>query len=157
MVFESVALQKLVHRIHDLPGGGETLDAFNELKRTAADISDSSLHLKAPVERQEPTSGPTKGKAGCKQEVRFPSGVRFAAKRVDGHGACALCPPCKPHDVICPTTGKLLRLIRTVSSPPGKNIVLPFFRNMWSLSPVPPPLEGRIAIVTDVGSGMRWT
>ena len=24
-------------------------------------------------------------------------------------------------------------------------------------APVPPPLEGRIAIVTDVGSGMRWT
>jgi hypothetical protein len=22
---------------------------------------------------------------------------------------------------------------------------------------IPPPLEGRIAIVTDVGSGMRWT
>jgi len=28
---------------------------------------------------------------------------------------------------------------------------------MIILSPIPPPLEGRIAIVTDVGSGMRWT
>ena len=29
--------------------------------------------------------------------------------------------------------------------------------NQKHLSRVPPPQEGRIAIVTDVGSGMRWT
>ena len=47
MVFESVFFQKRAHRIHNLPRGGKTLDALNELKRTAADISDTSIHLTA--------------------------------------------------------------------------------------------------------------
>jgi hypothetical protein len=29
--------------------------------------------------------------------------------------------------------------------------------NQQYCNPVPPPLEGRFAIVTDVGGGMRWT
>jgi hypothetical protein len=29
--------------------------------------------------------------------------------------------------------------------------------NQHYSNPVPPPLEGRFAIVTDVGGGMRWT
>jgi hypothetical protein len=29
--------------------------------------------------------------------------------------------------------------------------------NQYYSNPVPPPLEGRFAIVTDVGGGMRWT
>jgi hypothetical protein len=41
MVFESVFFQKRFHRAHDLARGGMTLDAFNEFKRTAADISDT--------------------------------------------------------------------------------------------------------------------
>jgi len=35
--------------------------------------------------------------------------------------------------------------------------LLLFFRNLWFRSAVPLPQEGRFAIVTDVGSGMRWT
>jgi len=44
-----------------------------------------------------------------------------------------------------------------MSSPSAKNVPLPFFRTMWSSLAIPPPHEGRIAIVTDVGRGMRWT
>ena len=44
-----------------------------------------------------------------------------------------------------------------MSSPSAKNIPLPFFRKIWSSLAIPPPHEGRIAIVTDVGRGMRWT
>jgi hypothetical protein len=40
---------------------------------------------------------------------------------------------------------------------PAKIFPFPFSEiNDYPL-PIPPPLEGRIAIVTDVGSGMRWT
>jgi hypothetical protein len=38
-----------------------------------------------------------------------------------------------------------------------KKISIPFFVNIWLSPPVPPPQEGRFAIVTNVGSGMRWT
>ena len=54
-------------------------------------------------------------------------------------------------------TGKSLRLIRNVSSPSTKNILLPFYRKICLSPLIPPPQEGRIAIVMDVGSGMRWT
>jgi hypothetical protein len=43
------------------------------------------------------------------------------------------------------------------SSPSAKNILLPFFVNICFSPGVPSPPEGRFAIVTDVGSGMRWT
>jgi hypothetical protein len=46
MVFEAVILQKRAHRVHNLPRAGETLDTLNELKCTATDISDMSIHLK---------------------------------------------------------------------------------------------------------------
>jgi hypothetical protein len=38
-----------------------------------------------------------------------------------------------------------------------EEVSLPFFRNSWLSAPILLPQEGRIAIVTDVGSGMRWT
>jgi hypothetical protein len=44
-----------------------------------------------------------------------------------------------------------------MSSSIGKNILLSFSEIRDYSLPIPPPLEGRIAIVTDVGSGMRWT
>ena len=37
-----------------------------------------------------------------------------------------------------------------------ENILLPFFVNLYFTLRVPPPQEGRFAIVTSVGSGMRW-
>ncbi len=39
-----------------------------------------------------------------------------------------------------------------LSSPPRKNISIPFFRILWFYVRVPPPQEGRFAIVTNV----RW-
>src|SRR6185312_15886942 len=44
-----------------------------------------------------------------------------------------------------------------MSSPFVKNISLPFFRTLWLSSHIPLPIEGRFAIVTNVGRGMRWT
>jgi hypothetical protein len=38
-----------------------------------------------------------------------------------------------------------------------KYFASPFGRNSFIDSAIPFPLEGRIAIVTDVGHGMRWT
>jgi hypothetical protein len=43
------------------------------------------------------------------------------------------------------------------SSPRRKNNPLYENRKQWIISVIPLPLGGRIAIVTDVGSGMRWT
>jgi hypothetical protein len=48
-------------------------------------------------------------------------------------------------------------LSEIMSRPVDKNNPLPFFRNSCLLSAHPASHEGRIAIVTDVGSGMRWT
>src|SRR5262249_25543537 len=42
------------------------------------------------------------------------------------------------------------------TSPPRKKY-LPFFRKSWLTPAIPRPLGGRLAIVTDVGSEMRWT
>jgi hypothetical protein len=44
-----------------------------------------------------------------------------------------------------------------MSSLRAKNISLPFFGNLWLILGVSRSQEGRIAIVTDVESGMRWT
>ena len=44
-----------------------------------------------------------------------------------------------------------------LSSPRSKNNSLPFFRNACFSRRILLPLEGRLAIVTDVGSRMRWT
>ena len=49
--------------------------------------------------------------------------------------------------VICPTGG----LRELLSSPRAKNILLPFFGNMWFVLAIPPCQEGRLAIVTNVG------
>ncbi len=55
-------------------------------------------------------------------------------------------------------TGKSMRLaLNRLSSPSGKNILI--FRNQKSVYIVSHPAsqEGRFAVVTDVGCGMRWT
>jgi hypothetical protein len=44
-----------------------------------------------------------------------------------------------------------------LSSPVAKNYLLPFEAKSPAYSVHPVPHEGRIAIVTDVGHGMRWT
>jgi hypothetical protein len=44
-----------------------------------------------------------------------------------------------------------------MSRPAARNIHLPFFVNIWFSPRIPSPQEGRIAIVTDVGGGERWT
>ena len=51
------------------------------------------------------------------------------------------------------------RRINPVGAPARnpQKFLLPVFRKMWLSTRIPPPPEGRIAIVTDVGSGMRWT
>jgi hypothetical protein len=56
--------------------------------------------------------------------------------------------------VICPTGKSPISL----SSPPRKNISLsPSGKSSLEVCAIPASLEGRIAIVTDVGLGMRWT
>jgi hypothetical protein len=55
-------------------------------------------------------------------------------------------------------TGKSLRIIRNESQAPFAKIFL--FSpdpNQMHIQGVPCPQEGRFAIVTDVGCGMRWT
>ena len=42
-------------------------------------------------------------------------------------------------------------------SPFAKNIFIPFFGKVCSISVVPDSLEGRFATVTNVEMGMRWT
>jgi len=45
-----------------------------------------------------------------------------------------------------------------VSSPASKNILLPFFGNLWLYPPVPlPHMEGRLANRRKRWKGMRWT
>jgi len=58
------------------------------------------------------------------------------------------------HKLICPTGGLSIFL----SSPLPKNIPLHDWVEtaLWSRT-VPCPQEGRFAVVTDVGRGMRWT
>ena len=46
---------------------------------------------------------------------------------------------------------------KSCQAPPTKIFVFRFSELHDYPFCVPPPLEGRIAIVTDVGSGMRWT
>jgi hypothetical protein len=48
-------------------------------------------------------------------------------------------------------SGKSLRILKSLSSPRAKNIVIPFFRNMWFALTILPCQEGRLAIVTNVG------
>jgi hypothetical protein len=45
----------------------------------------------------------------------------------------------------------------TFVRPCRENILLSFFQKMMSDGAILLPQEGRIAIVTDVGGGMRWT
>src|SRR4029079_10011359 len=64
-----------------------------------------------------------------------------------------------------PTTPRLKRhftpvgqITENLSSPHPKNIPLsPSGKSALPARPIPRPQEGRIAIVTDVGCGMRWT
>ena len=44
-----------------------------------------------------------------------------------------------------------------MSRPSGENIHIPFFVNVWFSFAIPRLSEGRFAIVTNVGCGMRWT
>ena len=56
--------------------------------------------------------------------------------------------------LICPTGC----FANCLSSPFAKNISLsPSGKSSLQARPVPPHTEGRFAIVTDVGRGMRWT
>src|ERR1700682_3728337 len=58
--------------------------------------------------------------------------------------------------VICPSGGLLKGLSSLISDFP-KNILVPTHpKSILELSPSR-PTEGRFAIVTDVGHGMRWT
>jgi hypothetical protein len=58
--------------------------------------------------------------------------------------------------VICPSGGLLTGLSSLISVFP-KNISVPTYpKSILELSPSR-PTEGRFAIVTDVGHGMRWT
>ena len=43
------------------------------------------------------------------------------------------------------------------SSPPAVNFLLYEKQKSWIMGAIPPPQEGRIAIVMDAGCGMRWT
>jgi len=58
------------------------------------------------------------------------------------------------HELICPTGTRR----KILSSHPVKNIPLCDMVEtaLWSRT-VPCPQEGRFAVVTDVGCGMRWT
>jgi hypothetical protein len=63
---------------------------------------------------------------------------------------------CCPHD----TTGKTPSAIqksRHLSSPSRKNISLSEIRKQPYISPRPALTGGRVAIVTNVEGGMRWT
>jgi len=63
-------------------------------------------------------------------------------------------PPSCWFGLICPDT----QITRVVSSPFSKNISLRRLLETPLVIPaVPPRIEGRIAIVTNVGCGMRWT
>jgi hypothetical protein len=46
---------------------------------------------------------------------------------------------------------------KSCQAPPAKIFIFHFSEMHDYPLCIPPPLEGRIAIVTDVGSGMRWT
>jgi hypothetical protein len=46
---------------------------------------------------------------------------------------------------------------KSCQAPPAKIFLFRFSEIHDYPLPIPPPQEGRIAIVTDVGSGMRWT
>jgi hypothetical protein len=89
--------------------------------------------------------------------IRSRSGMRHLAQtRNDGlifigdtSGTCSRC-----RVVICPSGG----LLRGVSSPVCKNISLhPSGKSSLQIRAIPSHTEGRFAIVTDVGHGMRWT
>jgi hypothetical protein len=58
--------------------------------------------------------------------------------------------------LICPT-GKKIVARENLSTPPRKNIPLRDCPKSNLQFHCPGPQEGRIAIVTDVGQGMRWT
>ena len=58
------------------------------------------------------------------------------------------------HPAICCLTGKTLN---SCPAPFAKIFTFPFYPNHFYIPRRPVPNEGRIAIVTDVGNGMRWT
>src|SRR5262249_39125101 len=61
-----------------------------------------------------------------------------------------------PIALACPT-GKSLRLIRIDVKPLREKYSCSVFQNNMLVSAYPESTEGRIAIVTNVGHGMRWT
>jgi hypothetical protein len=71
----------------------------------------------------------------------------------------AMVPGTASRKLICPT-GKSRHAPRDrlsfVQSSNEKHFAFPEEQISCMVRPVPPPQEGRIAIVTDVGSGMRW-
>jgi hypothetical protein len=116
------------------PGrGGST----RSVVRRAAGWGDSLSPRTVPELRDHPT----------------PSHVSLCSSRADppppGQGDAPLAA-----QLICPT-GKSANLL---SSPLAKNISHnPSGKSSLQLRAIPPSREGRIAIVTDVGCGMRWT
>jgi hypothetical protein len=61
--------------------------------------------------------------------------------------------------LICPSRANQGRCPRgpVAKSFPAKPMALRSNPNQLYVSAVPPPLEGRFAIISDVGGGMRWT
>ena len=78
----------------------------------------------------------------CQCGAQFHPGVGDGRKNLRYSRAFTL--SCK---VICPTGG----VGEFLSSPRAKNILLPFFGNIWFVVAIPPCQEGRLAIVTNVG------
>jgi hypothetical protein len=123
--------------------------------------------------RATPTSQPTRPVHGRSRGGPATAGRPFHRTRPS--------PPLKRDKLICPSSGDSVRyrrartpfgaknrvrvksnfvsrfkLIRIVSWPRA-NILLSENQKMCILPTVPLPQEGRFAVVTDVGSGMRWT
>ena len=73
----------------------------------------------------------------------------WPASKLAGHGS--------PANVIANFSQGDLPRADHLSSPVAKNYLLPFEGKSPAYSVYPVPHEGRIAIVTDVGHGMRWT
>ena len=80
-------------------------------------------------------------------------------KSDDRFSRCRLVGPVwRPRNRVRPKTNFVRRInVILAVSYPCTNISLSENRKLCILPAVPPPQEGRIAIVTDVGSGMRWT
>ncbi len=126
-------------------------------------LSDYLIHLQAKVmrQRQERDILPVRifarrNDLDCRLEFvslcRF-SSVGVSAQEPAAIGVKALCKNC----LNCPT-GKSLLIFRNRVKPRNQKYFASRLTQIRCISePVPCPQEGRFAIVTDVGCGMRWT